>query len=162
MNSFSLVSPQLLPPSLPPSSSLSLRLFRTTRRLSVQGHTCKVQTLDRLTSVASPAVLKRQLFLPEDRALSTSNRGHSLSRLDQNYVLLFRPWGMNWSLFGSPPSSSFCGEIQDSLNGRGMFGVRVILRCLYERATERIRLEAEQPESFSTAVLSSPSSCPCL
>lgn len=69
-----------LSPSL--AFSLSLSLSRTTRRLSVQGHTCKVQTLDRLTSVASLAVLKRQLFLPEDRALSTSNGGHSLGRLD--------------------------------------------------------------------------------
>lgn len=64
---------------------------------------------------------------------------------------------MNRTLF-----AGLCGEIQDSLNGRGMFGVGVILWCLYERATERIRLEAEQPESFSAAVLSSLSSCPCL
>lgn len=59
-----------------------------------------------LTSVASPAVLKRQLFLSEDRALSTSNRGHSLGRLGENYVLLFGPWRMNWTLFGR-----LCGEI---------------------------------------------------
>ena len=106
----------LCPPSF-------LFLSNTRPRLSLLRNTCKVQSGEDIgLDPLSLDLVKRRLF-PQRRESSVHFRQQTfLEQISQNYVLLFWPTWMNWTL-----SSPRCDEIQDSLNGSGMFGVQVIL-----------------------------------